>query len=99
MKSSNGASKSSEIATGYFPNPNFGSEVKLLLESIEEGAHDVNIAVYDIFGKQISTEAFGYEGTELSHVLRFSNKLSAGIYTVHVVIDGNSFAIERMVVK
>jgi FtsP/CotA-like multicopper oxidase with cupredoxin domain len=82
-----------------YPNPNFGGEVRLQMESIEEGAHMVNITVYDIFGKQISTEAFGYEGTELSHVLRFNNKLAAGIYTVHVVIDGESFAVERMVVK
>jgi PKD repeat protein len=82
-----------------FPNPNFGGEVRLQMESIEEGAHMVNITVYDIFGKQISTEAFGYEGTELSHVLRFNNKLAAGIYTVHVVIDGESFAVERMVVN
>jgi hypothetical protein len=97
-----GAMTVKSLETGsmaLFPNPNFGSEVKLLLESIEEGTHNVNISVYDIFGKQISTEAFGYQGTELSHVLRFSNKLSAGIYTVHVVIDGNSFAVERMVVK
>jgi hypothetical protein len=93
---------SKSLETGsmvLFPNPNFGGEVRLMLESIEEGAHNVNITVYDIFGKQISTEAFGYEGAELSHVLRFNSQLATGIYTVHVVIDGNSFAVERMVVK
>jgi len=87
------------VSLTIFPNPNFGGEVRLMLESIEEFAHQVNITVYDIFGKQISTEAFGYEGTELSHVLRFNKQLAAGIYTVHVVIDGSSFAVERMVVK
>jgi hypothetical protein len=82
-----------------FPNPNFGGEVKLMMDNLEEGVHNVNITVYDIFGKQISTEAFGYEGAELSHVLRFNSQLATGIYTVHIVIDGQSFAVERMVVK
>jgi hypothetical protein len=82
-----------------YPNPNFGGEVKLSLEHLEEGAHDLNILVYDIFGKQISAEAFGFEGTELNHILRFNNNLAAGIYTVQVVVDGNIFAAERMVVN
>jgi hypothetical protein len=86
-------------AMSLYPNPNFGGEVNLMLPEIEEGAHEISIAVYDIYGKRISLESFGYEGSDLNHILRFNNALSTGIYTVHVIIDGNSFAVERMVVN
>jgi PKD repeat protein len=82
-----------------YPNPNYGGEVRLSLEKMEEGAHDVMIAVYDIYGKMIDIKQFGFEGSELSHIMRFNQTLAAGIYTVHVTIDGNSFAVERMVVN
>jgi len=92
--------KSLEIGSmTLFPNPILGSEVRLIVENLDDIAHEINIVVYDIYGKRISQEAFGYQGTQLNHLIRFNNKLSAGIYTVHVVVDGNSFAVERMVVN
>jgi len=82
-----------------YPNPNHGGEVRLSLENMDEGAHNAMIAVYDIYGKLININQFGFEGSELNHVMRFNKSLAAGIYTVHVTIDGNNFAVERMVVN
>ncbi len=90
------------VATGnatLFPNPNAGSEVRLQLDGLSDGNHDVNIVIYDIHGKMINTEAFGHEGTQLNRLVRFDSNLSMGMYMVQIVVDGERFATERLVVK
>jgi len=85
--------------SSLYPNPNAGSEVRLELHGIGDGAHDVHVVIYDIYGKMISTTNFGHEGTDLSRLIRFDGNLAMGMYMVHVLIDGEQFAVERMVVK
>jgi len=85
--------------SSLYPNPNAGSEVRLELHGLGDGAHDVHVVIYDIYGKMISTTNFGHEGTDLSRLIRFDGNLAMGMYMVHVLVDGEQFAVERMVVK
>lgn len=89
-------------ATGsaiLFPNPNAGSEVRVILEGLEEGNHNVQVAIYDIYGKKISHEDFGHEGTQLNRLIRFDNNLSMGMYLVQISVDGEPFTTEPLIVK
>lgn len=88
-----------DTGSSLFPNPNAGSEVRLELRGISDGPHDVHVVIYDIYGKMISTSNFGHEGTDLSRLIRFDENLAMGMYMVHVLVDGEQFAVERMVVK
>jgi len=93
----------SKVATesnlGIYPNPNTGSEVRVELNGIEEGAHDVAVNIYDICGQLISRDIFGHQGAQLSRLVRFEQNLSTGLYLVHVTIDGENFYTEKMIVK
>jgi len=93
----------SKVATeggmGIYPNPNTGSEVRVELNGIEEGAHDVAVTIYDIYGKLMTRDVFGHQGSQLSRLVRFEQNLATGMYLVHVTIDGNIFATEKLIVK
>lgn len=82
-----------------FPNLNAGGEVRVNLDGLTEGSHGVMISVYDIYGKQISTEGFGHQGNSLSRLVRFDSDLAMGMDMVEIVVDGDRFATERLVVK
>src|SRR5690606_20367308 len=75
-----------------FPNPNAGSEVRVQLDGLSDGNRDVNIVVYDIYGKMISSEGFGHEGTQLSRLVQFDGNLSMGMYMVRILVDSEQFA-------
>src|SRR5690606_18631829 len=81
-----------------YPNPNRGDEVRIALDGLSAGHYDVNINVYDIYGKQIATEGFGHEGASLSRLMRFSNDLSSGMYMVHISVDGKMVSVEKLIV-
>jgi hypothetical protein len=82
-----------------FPNPNAGEEVRVELNGLSDGNHDVRVNVYDIYGKLLTIDQFGHEGTNLSRVVRFEQDLATGMYMVHILVDGEQFAVERLVVK
>jgi hypothetical protein len=89
----------SEGGMGIYPNPNTGSEVRVELDGIEDGAHNVAVTIYDIYGKLMTRDVFGHQGSQLSRLVRFENELATGIYLVHVTINGEIFAIEKLIVK
>lgn len=82
-----------------FPNPNTGNEVRLELDGLTDRNHEVMIQIYDVYGKLIQTDGFGHQGDRLSRLVRFENDLAMGMYMVHVVVDGDQFATERLIVK
>jgi len=82
-----------------FPNPTTGNEVRVQLDGMSDGNHEVNIVIYDIYGKMISTEAFGHEGTQLNRLVRFDGNLSMGMYMVQILVDGEQFATDRLIVQ
>jgi hypothetical protein len=88
-----------ESTLGIYPNPNSGSEVRIELNGIEEGAHEVAINIYDIYGKLITRESFGHQGVQLSHIVHFEQKLAVGMYLIHVSIDGEIFESGKIVVQ
>jgi hypothetical protein len=88
-----------EGGMGIYPNPNIGSEVRVELSGIEEGAHDVAVTIYDIYGKLMTRDVFGHQGSQLSRLVRFEQNLATGMYLVHVTIDGENFYTEKMIVK
>jgi PKD repeat protein len=88
-----------ESGMGIYPNPNTGSEVRVELNGIEDGAHNVEVTIYDIYGKLMTRDVFGHQGSQLSRLVRFENELATGIYLVHVTINGEIFAIEKLIVK
>lgn len=86
-------------SSALFPNPNMGDEVRVQLEGLSDGNHEVNIVVYDLYGKHVSSEGFGHEGTQLSRLVRFDGDLATGMYMVQILVDGEQYAVERLIVK
>jgi subtilisin-like proprotein convertase family protein len=84
---------------GIYPNPNAGTEVRVDLNGIADGYHDVAVTIYDIYGKLMTRDVFGHQGAELSRLVRFEQELATGMYLVHVTIDGEIFATEKLIVK
>lgn len=82
-----------------FPNPNAGEEVRVQIDGLAAGNHDINVLVYDIYGKQITADAFGHNGTYLDRVVRFEQSLATGMYMVQIVVDGEKLTAERLVVQ
>jgi hypothetical protein len=84
---------------GIYPNPNAGTEVRVDLNGIADGYHDVAVTIYDIYGKLMTRDVFGHQGAELSRLVRFEQELATGMYLVHVTIDGETFATQKMIVR
>ncbi|TVR41351.1 MAG: T9SS C-terminal target domain-containing protein [Cryomorphaceae bacterium] len=84
--------------TVIYPNPSSGNEVRLELSGLDEGNHHVAIHVYDVHGKLLLNDGFGHTGSVVSRLIRFNQSLSKGMYMVHVVVDGERFVTEKLVV-
>jgi hypothetical protein len=84
---------------GIYPNPNAGSEVRVDLNGIADGYHDVAVTIFDIYGKLMTRDVFGHQGAELSRLVRFEQELATGMYLVHIAFDGETFATEKLIVK
>jgi len=82
-----------------YPNPNAGSEVRLELDGLGDGNHEVMIQVYDVYGKLIQTDGFGHTGSAMSRLVRLDGNMAMGMYMVQIVVDGERFATERLVIK
>jgi len=88
-----------ENSATLYPNPNAGSEVRVELDGLGDGNHEVMIQIYDIYGKLIQSEGFGHTGSTMSRLMRFDGNMAMGMYMVQVVVDGERFATDRLVVK
>ena len=87
-----------ENSSMLYPNPNMGTEVRLELAGLGDDNHEVMIQIYDINGQLIQNEGFGHVGNSVSRLIHFNRNLATGMYMVHVVVDGERFATERLIV-
>jgi len=88
-----------ENSATLYPNPNAGTEVRVELNGLGDGNHEVMIQIYDIYGKLIQNEGFGHAGSAMSRLVRFDGNMAMGMYMVQIVVDGERFATERLVIK
>jgi hypothetical protein len=88
-----------ENSATLYPNPNAGTEVRVELDGLGDGNHEVMIQIYDVYGKLIQTEGFGHAGSVMSRLVRFDGNMAMGMYMVQIVVDGERFATERLVIK
>jgi len=88
-----------ENSATLYPNPNAGTEVRVELDGLGDGNHEVMIQIYDIYGKLIQTEGFGHTGSAMSRMVRFDGHMVMGMYIVQIVVDGERFTTERLVIK
>jgi len=82
-----------------YPNPNAGTEVRVELNGLGDGNHEVMIQIYDVYGKLIQTEGFGHAGSAMSRLVRFDGNMAMGMYMVQIIVDGERFVTERLVVN
>ncbi|TVR42021.1 MAG: T9SS C-terminal target domain-containing protein, partial [Cryomorphaceae bacterium] len=87
-----------ENSSMLYPNPNAGTEVRLELSGLGDENHEVMIQIYDINGQLIQNEGFGHVGDSVSRLIHFNKNLATGMYMVHIVVDGERFATERLIV-
>jgi len=88
-----------ENSATLYPNPNAGTEVRVELNGLGDGNHEVMIQIYDVYGKLIQTEGFGHAGSAMSRLVRFEGQMAMGMYMVQIVVDGERFVTERLVVN
>lgn len=82
-----------------YPNPNAGNGVRVQLDGLTVSHQDVNVVVYDLYGKQIENRTFAHNGSHFNQEIRFNNQLATGMYLVQIIVDGAPFATERLVVN
>ncbi|TVR39215.1 MAG: T9SS C-terminal target domain-containing protein, partial [Cryomorphaceae bacterium] len=54
--------------------------------------------IYDINGQLIQNEGFGHVGHSVSRLIHFNKNLATGMYLVNVMVDGERFATERLII-
>lgn len=76
-----------------YPNPNTGS---FMIELKSESSNDIDIAIYDISGRQIFTKKYPNTGI-FSQKLELNN-VQSGVYLVNIQ-DGNQKSVRKIVIQ
>ena len=79
-----------------YPNPNRDEVLYLMIEGLSEEAATAQVEIFDAMGKRIASEQLNVAAGTLNHAMTLSNEMEAGLYFVHVVVDGQTFT-ERLV--
>jgi hypothetical protein len=82
-----------------YPNPGYGEQVMLELAGLPSGENEISVQVHDVYGQQLSQQTINGRETSISAPLRFNDRLAGGVYLVHILVNGEVFAVERMVVN
>lgn len=82
-----------------YPNPVRDGIVNLSITGLSGTEHDVEIDVYDMFGKRVHSRSIGTEGaTELRAVLDLGNSLASGMYMVDITM-GDRHSVQRLSIQ
>ncbi|QQR87927.1 MAG: T9SS type A sorting domain-containing protein [Flavobacteriales bacterium] len=79
-----------------YPNPNRDEVLYLMIEGLSDEATAAQVEIFDAMGKRIASEQLSVAAGTLNHAMTLSNEMEAGLYFVHVVVDGQTFT-ERLV--
>ena len=79
-----------------YPNPNRDEVLYLMIEGLSEEAATAQVEIFDAMGKRIASEQLSVAAGTLNRAMTLSNDMEAGLYFVHVVVDGQTFT-ERLV--
>ncbi|MEO8067370.1 MAG: T9SS type A sorting domain-containing protein, partial [Flavobacteriales bacterium] len=78
-----------------YPNPNREEVLYLSIEGLSDESLVANVDLFDAMGKLVSTEQVSVADGTLNHALTLSSEMGAGLYFVHVTVDGQTFT-ERL---
>lgn len=81
-----------------WPNPNSDGLVRLSLNGLGEGSHDVSIDIYSLTGARLQGERLNLDGEEINHVINLVPGMERGMYLVNIRLDGQ-VRTERLVVQ
>ena len=81
-----------------WPNPNANGLLHVGLGGLGHGAHDVQVDIINMLGTTVQKERLNVDGDELNTVMRLNGGITAGTYTVRVVI-GREIWTERLVIQ
>ncbi|MBL8001819.1 MAG: T9SS type A sorting domain-containing protein, partial [Flavobacteriales bacterium] len=74
-----------------WPNPVRDGRVTLRLEGITDTDQRITVDVYDAFGKRVIAEQFANTGDLFNTTLDLGRETAAGLYMVHVNINGRTY--------
>lgn len=83
---------SNEIDLSMYPNPN--AKVDLKIRSSKLNAKEVNIKVYDNFGRMIISKKASFENQMI--ILDFAQQLNAGLY--HIEVSNEEFKTNKKLI-
>ena len=90
-----GNDRAVEIATSeelqLWPNPVRDGRVTLRLEGITDTDQRITVDVYDAFGKRVIAEQYANSGDLFNATLDLGRETAAGLYMVHVNINGRTY--------
>jgi hypothetical protein len=66
-----------------------------VIEGLSENALTANVEIYDAMGKRVSAEQVNVGGGMMNHAMTLNSDMEAGLYFVHVNVDGQTFT-ERL---
>ncbi len=91
---SEGAAQEMELSV--YPNPSDGKGLTMTLSGITSS--NVQVRIYDAFGRKIQSERYSIEGT-LQTELNFESELSSGIYMIEVSSDDKIKTVRVLIQK
>ncbi|MBL8002317.1 MAG: T9SS type A sorting domain-containing protein, partial [Flavobacteriales bacterium] len=74
-----------------WPNPVRDGRVTLRMEGITDTDQRITVDVYDAFGKRVIAEQFANTGDLFNTTLDLGRETAAGLYMVHVNINGRTY--------
>ena len=90
--------ETTESTLSMWPNPNSDGHVRFSMMGLGEGAHAVNVDIFDLLGARVQGEQLNIDGEELNTVVQLNSGIQRGVYLVNVTVDGHLWT-ERLVVQ
>ena len=78
-----------------YPNPNREEVLYLSIEGLSDENLTANVEIFDAMGKRVSAEQVSVADGTMNHIVNLDADMHAGMYFVHVSVDGQVFT-ERL---
>jgi hypothetical protein len=71
-----------------WPNPVADGRVNLALNGLAEVDQQIQLDLYDMYGRKVLARDYGNSGNSFSTVLELPSEVTSGVYLAHITVNG-----------
>ena len=71
-----------------WPNPVADGRVNLALTGLVDTDQQIQLDLYDMYGRKVLARDYGNNGNSFSTVLELPSEVTSGVYLVHITVNG-----------